>query len=102
MGRLGVLPENVSTLAEGLTRPCFDVEGILTHFSCADESEDFTQSQVRAMRPAQAVAKYQQQVMLIVLHRQIHVFNDAAAQFISVFGSEPKRSASASRVCLPV
>lgn len=90
MGRLGVLPENVGTLAEGLAKPCFDVEGILTHFSCADENEDFTQSQVRAIQLAQPVVKYQQQVTVIIVHLQIHVFNDAVAQFIRVLGSEPK------------
>ena len=49
MGRLGV-PSNVALpFIENLTRvPAFDLEGVFTHFACADEPEkDVTDKQIR-------------------------------------------------------
>lgn len=51
MGRLGLLPaEATQFLRDTLTLPAWDVEGIYTHFSSADDDPDYTAEQVRVFR----------------------------------------------------
>jgi Alr-MurF fusion protein len=51
MGRLGLLPPLARDfLRDYATLPDWDVEGIYTHFSSADEDEEYTTQQVRVFR----------------------------------------------------
>lgn len=51
MGRLGLLPSLARDfLRDFVTLPDWDVEGIYTHFSSADEDADYTAQQVRVFR----------------------------------------------------
>jgi alanine racemase len=46
MGRLGVLPSALPSLLSALKHPVFQVEGIYSHFSRADDDLDYSLKQV--------------------------------------------------------
>lgn len=51
MGRLGMLPDDVTVFFRSLTRmEHIEVEGIFTHFSVADEDPDYTNYQISVFR----------------------------------------------------
>jgi alanine racemase len=51
MGRLGLLPDDVVPLVQGMRQlPDLVVEGVFTHFSVADSSLDYTRWQLRRFR----------------------------------------------------
>lgn len=51
MGRLGILPDDVTVFFRSLTRMShIEVEGIFTHFSVADDDPDYTEFQIALFR----------------------------------------------------
>ncbi len=67
MGREGVLPDEISGLVTALKQmPNLVVDGVMSHFPCADEDVPFTQSEIACF--ADCVAELQQHFRLRFRH----------------------------------
>lgn len=69
MGRLGVLPMDVAAFVEAIAQmPSLKVEGVFTHFSCADSDEAFTREQLRIFQMALTAAEVSRRWPDAILH----------------------------------